>query len=858
MAEIAINLKGQDNLTSTVKEAKKAVDELKYSTTELGKASKEFERITNAGKPLKTELRQLKALMAEMNMKGLSNSEEFTRIAAYAGKISNAMKDAGDAVNRFSSDTKNLDAAIQGIQGVAAATSILTGAMGMFGQKNEEVQRMILKVQSALAMLNGVQSIANILNKDSALMQRLKAIRLAATTKVTTANTVATTANTVAEKVNTGAVVTNTAAQKAWNIAKATGKAICGDFTGLLILGVAAMTTYAIATDDAKEEQKELNEKVNEAAEAQKKYKNVAAETYASLMTNYTKLKTEWNNLSNAHDRNQWITNNKSKFEELGVSVKNVADAEKVFSSNTNAVVDGFIKRAKAAARLAELTDLYRKQMELLDKRNETVVAIGANAPKNRTGVIAAAGQPIPEGAGNRSSKYGSINSAGQWVFSEQGAKNWNVGVGDNNAAVKKIDEQIQANNNQITKIVGAIQEDVKGTNIVGSGGKDKTKTTTNKTDKNEIKFSKNSLDDLQKQLDDAKKRLSSGLFKSGETEESLKQLVDKLQKEVDAKRIELGFELSPEAKKAMEEQKENLKKLQEANKELSQIKPYEKQTSSYDKAIEANQQQNGFVTTNAERLDAIREEMDYNDDLILQLKELLQIYQELGNVEGINIINSQLENLSRTQGQLADKATELNQKQIDWNTQQEQIRATSELSTALGDSFSSVGNIFQAVGDESAAAVAEMVASTLQGVADVVPAIMKLIGVKQAEAMASGTASAAELPFPANIAAIAAVVATIISTFASIISAANKFASGGIVGGGSVHGDMLWARVNSGEMILNGKQQKRLFNILDGRVGNGGIGAQQTIEFKIKGADLYGSLKNYSNIKSKVGKGIL
>lgn len=84
MANLAFELKGQDNLSNTVKEAKKAVDELKYSATELGKCSKEFDKITNAGKPLKTELRQIQALMAKMNLQGLSGSEEFTRIAMRA------------------------------------------------------------------------------------------------------------------------------------------------------------------------------------------------------------------------------------------------------------------------------------------------------------------------------------------------------------------------------------------------------------------------------------------------------------------------------------------------------------------------------------------------------------------------------------------------------------------------------------------------------------------------------------------------------------------------------------------------------------------------------------------------------
>ena len=41
------------------------------------------------------------------------------------------------------------------------------------------------------------------------------------------------------------------------------------------------------------------------------------------------------------------------------------------------------------------------------------------------------------------------------------------------------------------------------------------------------------------------------------------------------------------------------------------------------------------------------------------------------------------------------------------------------------------------------------------------------------------------------------------------------RFAGGGIVGGSSISGDMINARVNSGEMILNLPQQKRLFDMI-------------------------------------------
>ena len=93
----------------------------------------------------------------------------------------------------------------------------------------------------------------------------------------------------------------------------------------------------------------------------------------------------------------------------------------------------------------------------------------------------------------------------------------------------------------------------------------------------------------------------------------------------------------------------------------------------------------------------------------------------------------------------------------------------------------------------------------------------------KSGEAIASATASGASMPFPYNLIAIAAGVAAVVAALASVSGA---FANGGIVGGSSPSGDKLLARVNSGEMILNGAQQSRLFNFINGVTpfANGGI----------------------------------
>lgn len=55
-------------------------------------------------------------------------------------------------------------------------------------------------------------------------------------------------------------------------------------------------------------------------------------------------------------------------------------------------------------------------------------------------------------------------------------------------------------------------------------------------------------------------------------------------------------------------------------------------------------------------------------------------------------------------------------------------------------------------------------------------------------------------------------------------------FATGGIVGGNSYTGDKVTAHVNSGEMILNKKQQAQLFSIANGSKGNASISMPVTI----------------------------
>lgn len=850
-----IGLGLQEDVSQGMQKIEDSIEGVSGKSKELQMIGKQVDNLSKKALPARRELKQLQDIMANMNLKGLANTDEFTKAAVRAGELKDAIADTQQAVRAYSDDIMTLNFGAEVFQGVAAAGSIATSAMALFGKENEKVNQILLKVQAAQGLLNGVTAIANLLNKDSVIMLKLKQVQMAINSATTKKDTVLTTANTVAQTANTVATKADTVAQTAWNTAKAIGNALLGNFSSLVLVGIGAVATYAVATSGATDEQKKLNDEVDKGAEAQKGYKKVMADTYASLMTSYEQLKKGWNSLKTTNEKNKWITDNKSKLEELDLSINKVADAEKVFNGNTSAVVASFIKRAKAAARLAELTDLYRKQMELLDKRSETLTKIGESSARARTGITAVAGQAIPKGAGNFTSTYGNINAQGQWVFSEQGAKNWNNGVGEGSQSIRQIDADLKQTNNQIANIAKMIGEDSKGggKGTTTSSSSDKTTTTVDK-----VKFAPNSLDDLNDQLDKAKKRLTSGLFKDGETKDSIRQTIANLEKQVNDKKIELGLELSDEAKKTLEIQKENAKKLEKANEDFNKLNTtYDEKPSSYDSAIKKAEQDNGIVPTNQDKLDAIREEMDYNDELIAQLEELKAVYEALGNVEGLNKVNAALGEIKSTQDVLSTQAEDIAGKTIKWEEQQKSMQEVADTASSMGSAFNSLGNAFSQAGDDSTAAAMQIMGSIAQMASEVIPEIIKLIGAKQGEAMASGVASAAPLPFPENIGAIATIVATIASTFASIMSAVGAFADGGIVGGGSKIGDHMFARVNAGEMILNDRQQANLFKMInDGQEANKS-NIHVAVSGKVRGKDLELVLANLNGVKKLTSGGL-
>lgn len=97
---------------------------------------------------------------------------------------------------------------------------------------------------------------------------------------------------------------------------------------------------------------------------------------YGSNIVSLKQLQQEWKNLKTTAEKNQWIKDNKSEFDKLGIAVNDVTDAENIFVNNTEAVINALKLRARAAAAQKLAAEQYEKALTTRNKA-ETEAAKG-------------------------------------------------------------------------------------------------------------------------------------------------------------------------------------------------------------------------------------------------------------------------------------------------------------------------------------------------------------------------------------------------------------------------------------------------------------------------------------------------
>ena len=318
------------------------------------------------------------------------------------------------------------------------------------------------------------------------------------------------------------------------------------------------------------------------------------------------------------------------------------------------------------------------------------------------------------------------------------------------------------------------------------------------------------------------------------------KQIEDK-KKEIETVEIKMGIKEDPKTT-MLNKFSSTLSELYNSKRDTDTVESY----NSLDFLEEKDE-----MTQNKDRLRQIDAEKNANAALISSIYELLDLYKELEGtapfklaLEFANDLDKEMEDLNKEIGVIVTRCLELNDAQKRQEKAGENIETWQSSLTGLGSTFSSVGD---AVGGTTGE-ILNMTSTILSTTAQMIPQIISLTAAEGSEALAAVTKSGAALPYPANIFAIAAGVAAVVSALST------TFADGGIFGGAGTVGDLNIARVNKGEMILNGTQQSRLFNLLNGQGGYSDIMAGgNDVKFIIKGKNLEGVRTNYYKRQSRL-----
>lgn len=811
MADYTVRFLGDDSqLSGTLKNIKGELNSTGQASSKLDQIQQRFNRIINSSAPLKKQLRDLTALMAKMNLDNMVDNDVFVAMTAKAAEMKDALGDASQAIRLMSSDTAKLDATIEGFQVLAGAAGVVTGVMGTLGTENERLQQAMLKVQSVISVMNGVQQIANALNKDSILMLRLKALQqkinnalTATSTSETAKNTASTIVNTAAGVANNSATKKGTIAQKAWNVTKAISKALLGDFTGLLIVGAGALLTYALATGDSTEETDKQSEATKKAKEATDEFAKAVANGSSKQIAQIETLTTQYSNLHTEVERNDFINKHRKEIENLVGATDDLRGSWDKFVKDKDKIVEALTEIAIANAYQAQIEKVVSEYIEKRYKMTSGKVHyrewkqgdVVSEDKVKELGLVE--GVDYRKGGMNwRGEKLNLLEAPGveransfEIAKSRKGVQN----------AVDALDKEIQATVSGLVDEMQKHQNNAKSlypklpNNNTTTGG-----SRTNRTRGGKYTGGGNDKEDTRTEFQKYIDNLNNAI---AEAEDKLNTAIVK------------------------NEDASIIKPLREKLKELKEAK------ADIDGAIKAGVSVDAYKTSkliNKDLWDLGKLTIGGNFKLDLDTEAVKRKGKELADAMATPIPTDQLYKFTEEYQSAVEQL-----KGTEWG---ESLFNMFEGDTTA-DKVSGIGQSFQALGN---------VLANFDGAAAKAGAVLAAVG-QIVLGFAEASTMAAKLGPIGWIAWLGAGLAAVATTIATI----KGFADGGIIEGSSYHGDRIVARLNAGEMVLNRKQQANLFRALDNGISSNAGGGK--VEFEIKGSTLKGVLKNYDNKMNKV-----
>lgn len=389
---------------SLLNELREQSNALEDEASRMEQARAAAENTAQAHVSLRQQIRALKEEMADAVANGIDEqSEAYKRMVNELGRLQDIQGDIQSQGSVLANDEATFAGILSGLNGVVGGFTAAQGAVALFAGENENLQKIMLKVQSLMSITMGLQQVAQTLNKDSAfsLITLNKAKEwwnnlLAVGRGEQIASTAATAADTTATIASTAATTGNAAAEQASNTAKTasvgastgaaaaqavqTASATAGTVANIGLAGAFRMVGAAIKSipvfgwilagiSALIALVSHFVSKANESKKATEEWYDAIAENAYKPIASIMELSDKWNALGNDLEaKKQFIENNKKAFEDLGVSVRDVVDAENVLVANKTAFINAQIEKAKATIYLQQAQE---KVKELIKKEQE-------------------------------------------------------------------------------------------------------------------------------------------------------------------------------------------------------------------------------------------------------------------------------------------------------------------------------------------------------------------------------------------------------------------------------------------------------------------------------------------------------
>lgn len=298
---------------------------------------------------LRTQLSKVRNEMGKLRMEGKENTQEYEDLRREMERLGTAYRELRTEQDALSSGSSQIRGIINGVQGLMGTYSAASGVVSLFVSDNEKLMQVQTKMQSVMAVMMGMQQMANAVHSTSAF-------RMVTCRKVTELWTAAQNRLTVAYGLST-------VAAKAFMAAATMG-------IGVIIGGVISAISNLI---DKHHEQKKAQEEAKKAEEdAQKAIRQQVANSIASQLVSYRKLQAEWKTLNGSTQKQRkFIQDNAKAFKDLGVRVTSVKDAENVLVNNESAFIESLKRRAMAAAAMELASKKYQSAIEKMLEAEE-------------------------------------------------------------------------------------------------------------------------------------------------------------------------------------------------------------------------------------------------------------------------------------------------------------------------------------------------------------------------------------------------------------------------------------------------------------------------------------------------------